>query len=209
MASGEKLPDSAPRYLVETAYFGGLPPEYLTEKIMIIDFSEAYRMSSPPSDLGIPEEYLPPEVIFKSDNSIEVGCDIWALACTLYEIRSQIPLFYMPIDEDDHISEMVCYFGKLPEPWWSKWEKRGKFFDEDGAHVPGVRMTIDEKPWSLEVALDTQREMGGYMGSEKRVFRIPEDEQKVLADLMRKICVYDASKRPSVREVLQHEWFNI
>lgn len=176
---------------------------------MIIDFSEAYRMSSPPSDLGIPEEYLPPEVIFKSENAIGVGCDIWALACTLCEIRSQLPLFYMTQDDDDLLSEMVCLFGKLPEPWWSKWQNREKFFDEDGAHVPSAMMTIDEKPWSLEATLDTQREMGGHLGSEKKVFRIPEDEQKVLADLMRKVCVYDASQRPSVREVLQHEWFNI
>lgn len=209
MASGEEVPNSAPRYLVDTADFSRLGPEYLTEKITLIDFSEAYRMSSPPSDLGIPEEYLPPEVIFKSEGTIGVGCDIWALACTLYEIRSQIPLFYMPTDEDDHISEMVCNFGKLPEPWWSKWKNRAKFFDEDGAHVPSARMMIDGKPWSLEASLDTQREMGGHFGSEKRIFRIPGDEQKVLADLLRTLCVYDTSKRPSVQEVLRHEWFNI
>ena len=88
-------------------------------------------------------------------------------------------------------------------------QNRAKFFDEDGAYVPSAHMTIDGKPWSLEASSDTQREMRGHFRSEKRIFRIPEHEKKLLADLLRKLCVYDVSKRPSVREALQHEWFDI
>lgn len=207
--SGAEVPKTTPSYLVGTASFRKLRLEYLTDKIMIIDFSEAFRTSSPPSDLGIPEHYLPPEVIFKSEGAIGIGCDIWALVCTLYEIRAQIPLFYMTRDEDDLLSEMACLFGKLPEPWWSQWNNRGDFFDQDGGHLSSAEMTIDGKPLSLEVSLDTKIEFGGHFGSEKEVFEIPADEQKMLADLLRKLCIYDPERRPSVREILQHEWFVI
>ncbi|KAG6893518.1 hypothetical protein C0992_009692, partial [Termitomyces sp. T32_za158] len=28
--------------------------------------------------------------------------------------------------------EMVRTFGKLPERWWTKWENRNQYFEEDG-----------------------------------------------------------------------------
>jgi hypothetical protein len=40
------------------------------EQICIIDFGESFQSSSPPADIGIPEEYLAPEVIIEGGASV-------------------------------------------------------------------------------------------------------------------------------------------
>jgi serine/threonine-protein kinase SRPK3 len=66
--------------------------------------------------LGIPPDYCSPELIF--DGSVGVGTDIWALACTIYELRSMGRLFEtFNGDDDGVILQMVKLLGKLPEPW--------------------------------------------------------------------------------------------
>lgn len=133
--SGEDLPASSPQYLTIPADTSRLGEEYLTDQICVIDFGECFSISSHPKFFGIPENYLPPEVLLEQDNAIGPGCDLWALGCTLFEIRQQIPLFYMLLDRDDLLAEMVRFFGKLPQPWWDQWEARDDFFDEHGRYI--------------------------------------------------------------------------
>ncbi|KAJ5915757.1 CMGC protein kinase [Penicillium verhagenii] len=59
--SGKDLPASSPQYLILPADISRLGSNYLTEEICIIDFGEVFPILSPPEDLGIPENYLPPE----------------------------------------------------------------------------------------------------------------------------------------------------
>ncbi|KAK7433291.1 hypothetical protein QQZ08_000229 [Neonectria magnoliae] len=113
--SRENFPAFSPRYLVLPADMSCLGTEYLTDQICVIDFGESFPISSPPDDLGIPENYLPPEVLLEEANAIGPACDLWALGCTLFEIRQQIPLFYMIFDDQELVAEMVRFFGKLPE----------------------------------------------------------------------------------------------
>lgn len=61
--SGEDLPTSSPQYLTLPADISRLGDEYLTDQICVVDFGESFPISSPPADLGIPENYLPPEVL--------------------------------------------------------------------------------------------------------------------------------------------------
>ncbi|KAG7425590.1 Serine/threonine-protein kinase SRPK [Fusarium oxysporum f. sp. raphani] len=177
--SGEELPASSPRYLV----------------------------SSPPEDLGIPENYLPPEILLECPEAIGPACDLWALGCTLFEIREQLPLFYMIYDKDELLAEMVRFFGKLPESWWAKWEAREEYFDADG------KWLRDEEDWSLEVALSKPIEIFDagekYKEGPKQSLQTPETEQKLLADLLYRLFKYDPRERLSAEEVLRHEWFRL
>ncbi|KAI1283412.1 kinase-like protein [Xylaria sp. FL0933] len=206
--SGEDLPASSPQYLTIPADTSRLGDEYLTDQICIIDFGESFPISSPPEDLGIPENYLPPEVLLEGqENAIGPACDLWALGCTLFEIRQQIPLFYMIHDKDELLAEMVRFFGNLPEPWWDKWEPRGDFFDNQGKWI---RYRYSDEEWSLEVALSKPQEifrMGSdNNGAARKTLTTSKAEQSLMADLLYKLLRYEPQKRLSVQEVLDHEW---
>lgn len=207
--SGDDLPASSPQYLTHSADTYRLGSEYLTEQICVIDFGEAYPVQAPPPDLGIPENYLPPEILLDEENAVGIACDLWALGCTLFEIRQQLPLFYMIYDVDELLAEMVRFFGKLPEEWWDKWEGRAEYFDEQWTWLR------EEEEWTLEVLLSTPREVlepggsGVRAGGErsKKILITPEEEQKLMADLLYKMFCYDPKQRLSAEEVLAHSWF--
>jgi len=134
-ASGEAPGPSAPNYTVPAIDLEQLYVRYLTDQVCIIDFGESYHTSSPPKGLGIPSPYCSPELIF--DSSVGIGCDIWALACTIYEIRSMRTLFECYNGSDDEvILKIVKLLGRLPKPWWSSWETRENLYDEDGTGRP-------------------------------------------------------------------------
>ncbi|VTT76488.1 unnamed protein product, partial [Fusarium fujikuroi] len=207
MESGEDLPASSPRYLVPPADISRLGNEFLTEEICVIDFGESFNFSSPPEDLGIPENYLPPEILLECPDAIGPACDLWALGCTLFEIREQLPLFYMIYDKDELLSEMVRFFGKLPEDWWAKWEAREEYFDKDG------KWLREEEDWSLEVALSKPIEIfesgEKYKEGPKKSLQTPEAEQKLMADLLYRLFKYDPRERISAEKVLRHKWFDL
>ena len=179
----------------------------MTDQICIIDFGESYPMSSPPENLGIPESYLLPEVILEDENSIGPACDLWALGCTLFEIRRQMPLFYMIDDRDELLAEMVGFFGELPEV--GKWDAHGDYFDQDGKKVE-IKGQEEDEVYTFQVALNHQLE-AFQMGrkAEKRVLAVPEEEQRLCEDLLTKLFSYTPGTRLSAEEAVQHDWFKL
>lgn len=204
--SGEDLPASSPRYLTTPADTSRLGDEYLTNRICVIDFGESFLITSPPTDLGIPENYLPPEVLLDQENAIGPACDLWALGCTLFEIREQIPLFYMIYDKDELLAEMVRFFGKPPQTWWDKREAREDFFDDQGTWI---RDGDIKEEYSLEVVLSKPIEIVQPDGAVEKALITSKAEQELMADLLYKLFQYEAEKRPSVEEVLAHKWFKM
>ncbi|KAH7327768.1 kinase-like domain-containing protein [Stachybotrys elegans] len=193
------LPASSPQYLVcqaDTSRLG----EYMTDDICVIDFGESFPIASPPPDLGMPENYLPPEVLL-GENAVGLPCDLWALGCTLFEIREQLPLFYMITDPDELLAEFVRFFGKPPRSFRDKWEAWGDFFDEQGRWIQGG------EDWSLEVALSKPIEV--IENGRVKALITSAEEQKLMADLLYKLFQYEPDKRWSVEDVLAHDWFKM
>lgn len=208
--SGKDVPASSPKYLVPPVDLSRLGNDYLTDNICVIDFGESFLISSPPESLGIPENYLPPEVLLDEDNAIGPACDLWALGCTLFEIRQQIPLFYMIFDRDELLAETVRFFGKLPMSWWEKWEAREEFFDEQGKWIRHG----DTEEWTLEVLLSKNAEIvqpgkGDDPSKMNMVLATPKAEQRLMADLLYRLFCYNPASRASIKEVLEHEWFKM
>lgn len=208
--SGDDLPTFSPGYLVIPADLSNLSSEYLTDQISVIDFGESFPISEPPEMLGIPDSYLPPELLLEEEDAVGPASDLWALGCTLFEIRQQIPLFYMINDPDELLAEIVQFFGKFPHVLWEKWEARADCFREDGTLL---KRPSDE--WSLEVSLSKPRKIflsvlhGGDPNAPLKTLETSEKEQRHLADLLYKVFRYDPEARLGVDEVLEHEWFKM
>jgi serine/threonine protein kinase len=116
---------TAPEYLVCPVDFYKVDPRFTTGQAYIIDFWESFEASDPPADLGIPEAYCSAELVL--DKVVSTGSDLWALGCTLFEIRTGRKLFDMFDDDmDSHLYYMVLLLGKLPEPWWTAWKAPSK-----------------------------------------------------------------------------------
>ncbi|EFY91595.1 protein kinase, putative [Metarhizium acridum CQMa 102] len=207
---GAPLPPFSPRYLVPAADMSRLDSKYLREEICLIRFGQSYLESSPPPDLGTPENYLPPErLIDDQKDKVGLSCDIWALGCTLFEIRLQTPLFHMLYGPDEVLNEMVSFFGKLPEPWWSRWEQHGDYRDEDG-NMLRRRVDVDGEPYSIDSVLrgdkSIMRTVDGVLQVVKTM-EVPRDEMAVLKELLLKICAYAPENRPCTGDILRAEWF--
>ena len=208
--SGEDLPASSPKYLVLPADMSHLGNKYLTDQICVIDFGESFPILSPPKELGIPENYLPPELLLEDEGTISPACDLWALGCTLFEIRQQIPLFYMIFGRDELLAEIVRFFGKLPKTSWAQWEARGDFFDSQGRWI---REGDAGEEWTFEGVLSKPVEIVHLDRNDgkntKRVLDTSEVEQRLMADLLYKLFCYQPGERAGAHEVLEHEWFKM
>ncbi|KIH91881.1 hypothetical protein SPBR_01627 [Sporothrix brasiliensis 5110] len=142
--------------------------------------------------------------------AIGPACDLWALGCTLFEIRQQTALFHMIHDPDDLVAEMVRYFGKLPAQWWDAWERRAEYFDEQGTWI---RENEDRSlEWLLGQSSDTVQSPTFQQDSSYirwTSMTTPQAEQKLMADLLYKLFQYDPDKRISAEGAVTHEWFKM
>lgn len=123
---GKPLPDGVPPHGVVPIWLGK-ENELVTlseANIFVTDFGKSYLpsitpryYSSAPDALASLETYFLRHLSFPSD--------IWSLACALWEILGQRPLFeaYNPSD-DWMIKEHVDALGKLPCDWWQEWAAR-------------------------------------------------------------------------------------
>ena len=204
--SRDKLPHFSPKYLVTQTDLSHLDEKYLTDEICVVDFGEAFPITSPPEAIGIPENYLPRELLLDEDGPISKACDIWALGCSLFEIRQQVALFYMISDPEEILSEIVRFFGKFPEEWWSEWDARQEFFDDEGEWIK-----TKNKEYGLKTLLTATKNI--YSASNVRQtiplksLSMPEEEQVVFADLLRKVFHYPPEERVTVEDILDHPWF--
>ncbi len=103
------------------------PNKLTTGSACLTDFGESFQMATPPTDLGTPQVYCAPEQIL--EQKISKGCDLWALGCTLFEIRTGRKLFdTFDDDADEYLCKVASLLGKYPEPWWTEtWSMRSQF----------------------------------------------------------------------------------
>lgn len=119
--------------------------------------------------------------------------DTWALACLLFRIFSHGCLFASFFGERDEILvEMVRTLGRLPDRWWSQWEKRADYFAEDGTGYAGDKRTSKMDMQARLKALD-RNPPDGLQPEEIAAF------EHILLAMLR----FEADKRMSAEEVVQ------
>ncbi|KAB8213688.1 kinase-like protein [Aspergillus novoparasiticus] len=106
-------------------------------RILLTDFGEAFLdLEELKYESHTPLVIRPPEARFEPNKPLSFQSDIWTLACTIWPIIAQRPLFEgFLVTEDDMTCEHVDTLGVLPPEWWKKWEARPQKFTEDGTPI--------------------------------------------------------------------------
>ncbi|KAK8117883.1 serine/threonine protein kinase-36 [Apiospora kogelbergensis] len=101
--------------------------KYVSDDIAITDFGESYETNNPnPPDLGIPEQYAAPEIVIGGDKSM--ATDIWALGCTLWDLRCRHLPYTWPIFME-LVRTMEDWMGPCPQPF--RLQALQKLYEED------------------------------------------------------------------------------
>ncbi|GAB7342295.1 hypothetical protein MBLNU457_g0528t1 [Dothideomycetes sp. NU457] len=200
-------PNSAPQYVVACAQLTKVDQSLLNGDITIIDFGEAFKEDSPPADgVGTPAGYKAPELFFDEPPSKQ--SDIWALACTLFEIRAGSQLFagYFGT-EDEALENMVKTLGNLPEPWHGRWiEDYDPAEDVIAGSLP-LRFQIQDI--GVDDKINEYEPDDRYTSDllERPRTTLSDDEIILLEDLLSKLLMYRPDQRRSVEWVCEHPWF--
>ncbi|KFA71537.1 hypothetical protein S40288_06832 [Stachybotrys chartarum IBT 40288] len=200
-----------------------------TGSACLTDFGESFESSSPPVEVGIPQVYYSPEQAL--EGKVGEASDLWALGCTLFEVRTGRKLFdTFDGDVDECLCKIALLLGKYPEPWWSEtWASRRHFFQDEGdgdgkvvkvprkpstgnrTDAPQFHRPVYERPIprSLEEIIREGAIFDVNKGPHVVVKDITTQESKIFADLLGRILNYNPKKRLSAEEVGQHEWFKL
>lgn len=206
---GKPLPSCVPAYVFIPGWFGVRSDEIVLggEKIILSDFGESFnphtttrRFSSKTLPL-----LQPPEARF-SDEPLSFASDIWTLACTIWEIFGQRPLFEAFFPTDDRVTvEQVEVLGKLPPEWWGKWSRRLEWFNEEGEFDlkpemsrchDGVRRTWAKR---FDYCIQEPRAEAGLE-------TVVEEERRAFEAMLRSMLSFRPRERATAQEALHSEW---
>jgi serine/threonine protein kinase len=141
-------------------------------RLKICDFGEAFLWDDKPvtTRLNTPCVYAAPEIIFH--DRVSPGVDVWALAVLMHMVLSGGSLLFNSYNgiKKEVLREMVLTLGKLPDRWWTKWEDRSEYFDEDGIFI-GDRTKLPPVSGKLLKIPSDRMEMEELKGVE-RVIRM-------------------------------------
>lgn len=196
-----RLPGGVPENVVVPIWLGKESElvDLSEARIILTDFGESFMpatMARPYSNA--PEVLTPPEAYFEQRKSLSFPADIWMLACMIWAIIAQRPLFegYNP-SADWVIKEQVDCLGKLPAPWWLKWDARAKWFNEDG------KRKIDACSRPLEQRFnDSVRQPR----QEFRMGEVDEIEKVALLSMLKSMLAFNPEERPTAQEIWDCEW---
>ncbi|KAH8431653.1 uncharacterized protein LDX57_009309 [Aspergillus melleus] len=176
------------------------------ERIVLSDFGESFNPHQTPRFASKTLPLLqPPEARF-SHAPLSFPSDIWTLACTIWEVFGQRPLFEAFRPTADRVTaEQVETLGLLPCEWWEKWDRRVDWFDEEeggwgsksrGGGHDGVR-----RPWDVrfEGWIQAPRAEAGME-------QVTESERRAFEAMVRSMLTFRPGERASANDGLHSAW---
>jgi serine/threonine protein kinase len=170
-------------------------------RIFLNDFGESFQpavemrqSSHTPFILRSPEILLEPT----SNVPVSFPAEIWSLACAIFAIMGQRPLFetWFP-DEDRILEEHVDALGYLPEELWKHWTHRHHCFDDQLQRVDGSpRRLLEDR---LEDSIQEPRKQSGMV-------EMDEEEKQTFLVLLKSMLSFRPGNRPSAQRVLESSW---
>lgn len=190
---------------------------FSTSQICVIDFGEAFESANPPrGGVGTPLPYASPEL------ALEQYCfpasDVYALACTIYQIRTGSRLFPLVEESIDfYLDTMVDERGPLPAWWWKDWvdEWKKAHLEIEGTPAPAPETLECEEvrrrryiKESMSGRVSHFLEVPDSISSGAWHEALPDDEKEFFEDLLYEMTWHDPPMRLSVEDVLRHPWFS-
>jgi serine/threonine-protein kinase SRPK3 len=156
--------------------------------------------------LGIPASYSSPELLFERDTG--QPSDLWALACTIFEIVTGRKLFPdMFGDGEDVILQWVQLLGPTPDPWWGLWGHRENLFDDEGKPIDAGGEAHGAQKMTLEECIAESLTVKDAVSGVATTLEVPARGRGLLADLLSRLLQYDPKARCSVEEVIRHKYW--
>lgn len=181
-------------------------PEMYTDDICIIDFGESYQAAHPPALLGIPNQYRSPELFF--DKKAGIPSDLWAFACTVYEIVSGLCLFRdFDGDGEETMQSWAELLGRMPDPWWAAWEARGFYYDETCKPIVNSNGEPQAHEETLERLLSEATWTQVHRTGKEHWLKVPEADVAVLSEMLYRILKYDPEERPSMKDIMDSQYW--
>ncbi|KAL2798035.1 hypothetical protein BJX66DRAFT_334383 [Aspergillus keveii] len=169
-------------------------------------------------------EYAAPELILevgcnvgKNELMLEPECgaasNIWALACTIFRIRTGHCLFWLDHDTMSEAFERFhAILGPLPEAWSAAlkdWKKRIR--ENEDTETQHRFLPVNEDPKQQTIREQFYSEWHAHCvrrsDGERSAEQLSEKEIDIMADLSQTMVKYDPKERPSAKQVLRHPWF--
>jgi hypothetical protein len=139
-------------------------------------------------------QYRCPEVILGAKYC--TPADMWSVACLVFELATGDLLFDPQGGEtysrdDDHLAQALELLGRCPKSVATQGKHARQFFNRKGE----LRNIRKLRFWPLEQVLHEKYEFS-------------EEEAKPMADFLCKCLAYNAKKRATAEECLEHPWLN-
>ncbi|GBE88243.1 Dual specificity protein kinase lkh1 [Sparassis crispa] len=165
-------------------------------EIHLIDFGSATFEDEYHSSVVCTRHYRAPEIILSMGWSFP--CDAFSLGCILVEFYTGVALFQTH-DNLEHLAMMEQVMGKMPESFAKNAERNKPEFFKEGHKLD----------WPKPKASRQSKKEVRACRSLQDIIPGTDQINKLFLDLVRRLLTFDPSKRISVREALNHPYFNI
>ncbi|KAI5458929.1 kinase-like domain-containing protein [Mariannaea sp. PMI_226] len=168
--------------------------ETMLGPVRIIDFGQSFNSDNPPTGLGIPLPYFPPEVCFGYPPS--KMSDVWSLACIIFEVQTWRLLAPMMFKSFKLLLGTLRFtLGTFPEAWRDRYSDKYASDILNGKGAP--KIWFDEEvplEWPIVSLIH------------ERASHLSPDKREQLLHLIRAMLVYEPWQRLTARGVLEHVW---
>ncbi|KAH4233109.1 hypothetical protein HBH98_203070 [Parastagonospora nodorum] len=198
---GKPLDPWVPTHGVVAVWLGGASDtiSLADSHVFLTDFSESFRPAVDVHQVShTPFALRSPEMLLEPKSHVTFAAEIWSLACAVFAIIGQRPLFdtWFPTRDkilDEHVDTLGC----LPREWWESWVNRHECFDDQLERVDGAPRRLLEH--RLEYSVQEPRKEAGMA-------EMKEQEKQEFLALLRSMLSFVPEDRPSAQQVVESSW---
>lgn len=189
---GQSLPESMPKYSVESAFQKEFEPSLFSGHIKISDFGDSFLVASPPHQMLARGPFILPE--FASPRYRTPAIDVWMVGAAIFQIISGRDLFGIVNDPTKLVLKRFMDTLGRPPPFLLKdWNK---FLNEDLSVVEIPQRSLSTRVYEI-------KDGSSVLEMIARHDEFSSEDIKALTRLLGLLLRYAPAERAQISEVLQ------